>query len=126
MRLGRNWALLSVAASLSSAAYSVWLYSALPERWLRWVFTLLSKPDGDSPPFNLTDWVAGELSWFMLGQVLLLAVATIASVRSRPLAIKTACLLITFCAAAWALYVGDFAFGTRADLVLSEDFKFSP
>ena|SRR5688572_25788250 len=125
MRAGRNWAFMSVAASLASILYSTWLFSALPERWLRWVFTLLSKPESESPPFNIIEWVDRELSWFILGQVILLLSAIVAGPQSRPVAVKIGGSLLVVGAVAWALYVGDFAFTTRADLVLSEDFTFS-
>jgi hypothetical protein len=101
------------------------LYAALPERWLRWVFTLLGKPAGESPPFDIVEWVDGELSWFVLGQVFLLGISTVACLYSRPVAVKVAVALLGVAATAWAIYVGDFAFTTRADLALSERFSFS-
>ena len=125
MRWGRNWAFVSVAASLVSITYSTWLFTALPERWLRWVFTLLSKPDGGSPPFNIIEWVDGELSWFIFGQLFLLFTSIVAAQCGRPVAARIGGSLLGLAAVAWALYVGDYAFMTRGDLVLSEDFSFS-
>ena len=122
---GRGWPLLSAAASLVSLAYSFWLYSTLPDRWLRWMMTLLSKPDRESPPFDLIEWVDRDLSLFFLAQALLLIAAMAGGLLSRNAWAKLMCVLIVVGALASSIYVVDFALAIRADLALSEGYRFS-
>ena len=121
----RTWPLLSGAASLASLAYSWWLYSQLPDRWLRWLQNLLSKPDQDSPPFDLMAWVDADLSMFLLTQSILAVVAIGTALSSAKTWQKALLGAASVGAISLARFVANFAVGVRADLAPSEGYRFT-